>query len=67
MLYGLYGNSNISDGNWKQFIACLRENNDLTKLELSLLCSQRELVLQETVTVNQIRREKNLPLLKVMC
>ena len=58
----LYGFSNISDSNWKQFIACLRENNDLTKLKLSY---PRELVLQETVTVNQIRREKNLPLLKV--
>ena len=65
MLYGLYGFYNISDSHWKQFIACLRENNDLTKLELSLLFSPRELVLQETVTVNQIRREKNLPLLKV--
>ena len=63
MLYGLYGFYNISDSHWKQFIACLRENNDLTKLELSF---PRELVLQETVTVNQIRREKNLPLLKVM-
>ena len=61
----LYGLHCISDSNWKQFIACLRENNDLTKLELSLLYSLRELVLQETVTVNQIRREKNLPLLKV--
>ena len=58
----LYGFSNISDSNWKQFIACLQENNDLTRLELSY---PRELVLQETVTVNQIRREKNLTLLKV--
>ena len=65
MLYGLYGFYNISDKDWKQFIACLRENNDLTKLELSLLYLPRELVLQETVTVNQIRREKNLPPLKV--
>ena len=62
MLNGLL---NISERNWKQFIACLRENNDLTKLELSILFSPRELVLQETVTVNQIRREKNLPLLEV--
>ena len=61
-LYGLHAFSNISDSNWKQFIGCLQENNDLTKLVLSFPC---ELVLQETVTVNQIRREKNLPLLKV--
>ena len=62
MLYDLYVFYNISDSHCKQFIACLRENNDLTKLELSFPC---ELVLQETVTVNQIRREKNLPLLKI--
>ena len=67
MLYGLYGQRIISNSNWKQFIACLQENNDLTKLGLPLLNSPRELLRQETVTVNQIRREKNLPLLEVQC
>ena len=54
--------SNILDRDWKQFIACLQENNDLTKLMSS---RHYELVRQETLTVNQIRREKNLPLLVV--
>ena len=57
--------SDISAKDWKHFLLCLQENNHLTKLEL-LRSSICERVRQETQTVNQIRRQKNLPLLVVV-
>ena len=47
----------ISDDDWKQFGLCLRENNHLTELCLTVRVNYDQ--------VNDIRREKNLPLLKV--
>ena len=47
----------ISDNDWKQFGLCLRENNHLTELSLTVRVNYDH--------VNDIRREKNLPLLKV--
>ena len=57
----------VSDKDWRQFIVCLQENNDLTKLELpDSSNSTCKLVQLETNTVNQIRRQKRLPLLVVV-
>ena len=57
----------VSDKDWRQFIVCLQENNHLTKLELPYSSnSTYKLVQLETNTVNQIRRQKHLPLLVVV-
>ena len=53
----LWNIDTISDNDWKQFGLCLRENNHLTELSLTVLVNYDH--------VNDIRREKNLPLLKV--
>ena len=49
----------ISDNDWKQFIVCLQENNDLTVLELPDPALM--VVKQEVTILNDIRRKNNVP------
>ena len=53
-LLGLY------PSDWKQFIVCLQENTHLTELQLPSSMQR-----QEMTTLNDIRRKKNLPPLRV--
>ena len=48
----------ISDDDWKQFILCVQNNNDLIKLETSSRSKPR--VQEEIETVNRIRRQNHL-------
>ena len=52
-LLGLY------PSDWKQFIVCLQENTHLTELQLPSSMQR-----QEMITLNDIRRTKNLPPLR---
>ena len=64
-------NDYISDSDWKLFKLCLQENNHLRRknnlpliyLELS---SREEVVRQEMTTLNDIKKERNLPPLKTV-
>ena len=49
----------ISDNDWKQFIVCLQDNNHLTELQLPSSMQQ------EMTTLNDSRRKKNLPPLRL--
>ena len=61
---GLSGLYYISGNDWKQFIVCLQENNHLTKLLFR--SSLQEVARQEITTLNDIRKESNLPPLKTV-
>ena len=60
----LRGLLNVSDNHWKQFIVCLQENNDLTKLFVPS-SSTHEVVRQEAESRSHIRRQNNPPPLEV--